>query len=255
MKSLKFLAAASLIALLAGCAGTPHQSDAGQYGYDGIPDSMIDAWIGAATPTGEKTGWTFAMDLRPSQKGLSIATYYNRDCQSMLKYQRTEPNGGVLLLEQARSGKACFANHYIRLTQQDPNSLKYAYYTIEGKMTAEGTMRRSSTTSFQVNMNRALVGNWQGQVKLANGQSTAAHVAIGTNQVSSVRYANGCESRLFYRNFLRASVAYEEQATGGQQACAGEITTFSLASDGRLLRTNLNANGQKISETFLTRAK
>lgn len=254
MKMLKILVAASAIALLAGCAGVAQQPvDQGHYTYDGIPDQMVDAWVGAATPTGEKTGWTFAMDLR--KKELSVATYYSRDCQSMLKYQRTEANGGILLLEQGRSGKACFANHYVRLTQQDPNSLSYAYYTIEGKMTAEGTMRRSGTTAFKVNMSQALIGTWSGPVTLANGKSTTAQVSIGNGQVSSVKYASGCQSRLFYRNFLRASVAYEEQASAGQQACAGVITTFSLAKDGRLLRTNANAQGQKISETFLQRVR
>ncbi|MBD8614893.1 hypothetical protein [Pseudomonas sp. CFBP 13719] len=253
MKMLKILAAASAIALLAGCAGTPPQTDAGQYAYDGIPDQMIDAWVGAATPTGETTGWTFAMDLR--KKELSVATYYSRDCQSMLKYQRTEPNGGVLLLEQGRTGKACFANHYVRLTQQDINSLSYAYYTIDGKMTAEGTMRRSGTTAFKVNMSQALIGTWSGPVTLANGQSTTAQVSISNGQVSSVKYATGCQSRLFYRNFLRASVAFEEQASAGQQTCAGAVTTFSVAKDGRLLRSNLNAQGQKISETFLKRVR
>lgn len=253
MKLIKIMALVSALALIAGCAGQAPRTDSGQYTYGGIPDSMVDAWVGAATPKGETTGWTFAMDLR--QKGLSVATYYNRDCSSMLKYQRTESNGGVLLLEQGRTGRACFANHYIRLTQNGPDTLAYAYYTIDGKMTAEGTMRRSSTTTFRVNMNENIQGTWKGEVKLANGQSSQAQVVIGSNQVSSASYGNGCKSRLFYRNFLRASVAYEEQPAGGSAACAGEITTFSLASDGRLLRTNLNAQGQTLSTSFLNRVK
>ena len=48
MKMLKILAAASAIALLAGCAGVAQQPvDPGHYTYDGIPDQMVDAWVGA----------------------------------------------------------------------------------------------------------------------------------------------------------------------------------------------------------------
>lgn len=253
MKMLKLLIAAASLSLLAGCAGLgTKNADSDQYTYGDVPDAMVDHWVGAAYEDGGKKSWTFAVDLR--QKQISMVNYYSQQCSSMMKYQRTEPNGGLLFLEQKSSGAQCFGNHYVRLTPVSTDVLSYDFYTIDGKKQATGQLKRSSTTAFKVNMDQRLVGTWKGTAVMVNGKSTPATITLGTTQTSSATY-DGCgQSRLFYRNFINRSVAFEEQAANGQPStCTGQITTFNYMPDGTLRRINLNDKGQRVSSTYFTR--
>lgn len=255
MKMLKLLAMSSLLSVLAGCAGiSTNSNDSAQYTYDGVPNAMADHWVGAANEDDGKAQWTFAMDVR--QKELSHVNYFSQQCASLMKYQRTEPNGGLLFLEQRSSGNQCFGNHYVRLTQVDVNTLEYAYYTIEGEKKASGQLRRSSSTQMKVNLDPRLLGTWKGTAVLIGGKQTATTVTIGRTQASSASYDACGSSRLYYRSFINRSVAFEEQAGNGQPStCVGQITTFNYMPDGTLRRINLNSKGERISATFLTKAK
>ena len=253
MKTLKLLVVSALLSVLAGCAGyTPKTDSSIQYTHDGVPNAMADHWVGAAYEEGGKENWTFAVDLR--QKELSLVNYFSQNCTGVMKYQRTEPNGGLLFLEQKSTGSQCFGNHYVRLTQTDTNTLEYSFYTIEGEKKASGQLKRSSTTAFHVNLDPRLVGTWKGTAVLINGQSTPAIVTIGKTQASAAVYDACGQSRLYYRSFINRSVAFEEQAANGQPStCVGQITTFNYMPDGTLRRINLNSKGQRVSATYFTK--
>lgn len=255
MKMLKLLVASALLSVLAGCAGLSSNSDSSiEYTYDGVPAAMADHWVGAATEDDGKENWTFAMDLR--QKELSRVNYFSQNCAAIMKYQRTEPNGGLLFLQQRASGNQCFGNHYVRLTQVEPNTLEYAFYTIEGKKKASGQLKRSSTTAFRVNMDSRLLGTWKGTAVMVGGKSTPATITISKTQVSSVSYDACGNNRLYYHSFINRSVAFEEQASNGQPStCVGHLTTFNYMPDGTLRRINLNTKGERISATYFTRVK
>jgi hypothetical protein len=255
MNKLKLLVVFAMLSVLAGCAGFSPKSDPSiQYTYGGVPDSMADHWVGAAYEDGGKESWTLALDLR--QKELSLVNYFSQNCSAVMKYQRTEPNNGVLMLEQKSTGSDCFGNHYVRLTQVDTNTLEYAFYTIDGEKKASGQLKRSSTTAFHVNLDQRLVGTWKGSAVLVGGKSTPAIVTIGSTQVSSASYDACGQSRLYYRSFVNRSVAFEEQAGNGQpSSCVGQITTFNYMPDGTLRRINLNSKGERVSATYLTKVK
>jgi hypothetical protein len=255
MKMLKLLVVSALLSVLAGCAGfTPKSDPSLQYTYGGVPNTMADHWVGAAYEDGGKENWTFAMDLR--QKELSLVNYFSQNCSAIMKYQRTEPNGGLLFLEQKGSGSQCFGNHYVRLTQTEPNTVEYAFYTIEGEKKASGQLKRSSTTAFHINLDQRLIGTWTGTAVLVNGKSTPTVVTIGKTQTSSASYEACGQSRLYYRSFINRSVAFEEQAGNGQpSSCVGQITTFNYMPDGTLRRINLNSNGERVSATYLSKVK
>lgn len=135
-----------ILIALSGCfATTPTLNapvDQAAYRYDGIDPALQGDWVGFSKNEVSQDEMTFMLRL---QRGVITNVYYlSHKCAGRLKYQRTEPSGESLFLEQIDIDKvsSCDKNSYVKFLPNPDGTVLYSRYTLEGKLIAKGLMSR-----------------------------------------------------------------------------------------------------------------
>lgn len=112
------------------------------YRYDDIGPDLVGDWVGFSKNEVSQDEMTFMLRL---QRGVITNVYYlSHKCAGRLKYQRTEPSGEFLFLEQIDIDKvsSCDKNSYVKFLPNPDGTVLYSRYTLEGKLIAKGLMSR-----------------------------------------------------------------------------------------------------------------